>query len=331
MRYANLFHQRHDFFLSCPGDALILRMNVELRYLHAFRTVCEAGGLRAAAAVMHRTEQSVSYQLRRLEESLGMPLFERRGGRLQPNAAGLRLLDFCRGMQQDWERLHEEMRDASAAADPLRISAVSGYGRYVVLPLFRDGPLNDLPIRMHYPTAEGVLRNVESGDSHLGFVYVCQPHARLRHVPVDREEIVLIAPANRVSPTLDAVSLLNESFITYDESEFVFATWFRQVLDIDLPQLSTTAHFEELEEVLAWVAAGRGLSIVPAVCLLESHVSQNYNVICKDDAPCLNTIYAVLPPVNTHPSIEPTLAALRAASAERFQDDDSAETSELSR
>jgi DNA-binding transcriptional LysR family regulator len=306
-------------------------MNVELRYLHAFRTVCEAGGLRAAAAVMHRTEQSVSYQLRRLEESLGMQLFERRGGRLQPNAAGLRLLDFCRGMQHDWERLHDEMRDATLTTDPLRISAVSGYGRYVVLPLFRDGPLADLPIRLHYPTAEGVLRNVESGDSHLGFVYVRQPHAKLQHIPVDREEIVLIAPACRAAPVLDAASLLNESFITYDESDFVFATWFKQVLGIDLPQLSATAHFEELEEVLAWVAAGRGLSIVPAVCLLESPPSSDYVVVRKADAPCLNTIYAVLLRSHTHPLIEPMLDALQVAAAERFQPDDSDATSEGSK
>ena len=306
-------------------------MNVELRYLHAFRTVCEAGGLRAAAAVLHRTEQSVSYQLRRLEESLGMPLFERRGGRLHPNKAGLRLLDFCRGIENDWERLNEEMRDATLAADPLRISAVSGYGRYVVLPLFRDGPLVNTPIRLHYPTAEGVLRNVESGDSHLGFVYVRQPHPKLLHIPVDREEIVLIAPASQVPPVLDAASLLNESFITYDESDFVFATWFKQVLGIDLPQLSATAHFEELEEVLAWVAAGRGLSIVPAVCLLESPPSNDYVVVRKPDSPCLNTIYAVLHRGHTHPSIEPTLLALRVAATDRFQPDESDATSEGSR
>lgn len=306
-------------------------MNVELRYLHAFRTVCEAGGLRAAAAVLHRTEQSVSYQLRRLEESLGMSLFERRGGRLHPNKAGLRLLDFCRGIENDWARLNDEIRDATLATDPLRISAVSGYGRYVVLPLFREGPLAGLPIRLHYPTAEGVLRNVESGDSHLGFVYVRQPHAKLEHVPVDREEIVLIAPAGRAAPMLDAASLLNESFITYDESDFVFATWFKQVLGIDPPQLSATAHFEELEEVLAWVAAGRGLSIVPAVCLLESPPSSDYVVVRKADAPCLNTIYAVLHRSHTHPLIEPMLDALRVAAAERFQPDDSDATSEGSR
>jgi DNA-binding transcriptional LysR family regulator len=148
---------------------------------------------------------------------------------------------------------------------------------------------------------------------------------------VDREEIVLIAPACRAAPVLDAASLLNESFITYDESDFVFATWFKQVLGIDLPQLSATAHFEELEEVLAWVAAGRGLSIVPAVCLLESPPSSDYVVVRKADTPCLNTIYAVLHRDRTHPLIEPMLDALQVAAAERFQPDDSDATSEGSR
>src|SRR5581483_7944091 len=89
-------------------------MNVEMRYLHTFRAVCEAGSLRAAAGVLHRTEQAVSYQLRKLEEALGMPVFHRGGGRLTPNAAGERLLAFCREMDRDWETLHEQLRDAGA-------------------------------------------------------------------------------------------------------------------------------------------------------------------------------------------------------------------------
>ena len=77
-------------------------MNLELRYLPAFRAVCETGSLRAAAAAMHRTEQAVSYQLKRLEERLGTTLFDRGVGRLVPNARGKRLLDFCRDMHRDW-------------------------------------------------------------------------------------------------------------------------------------------------------------------------------------------------------------------------------------
>lgn len=306
-------------------------MNVELRYLHAFRTVCEAGGLRAAATVLHRTEQSLSYQLRRLEESLGMPLFERRGGRLHPNAAGLRLLDFCRGMENDWERLNEEMRGVSLKQEPLRISSIRGYGQYVVQPLLRQPELADIPVRIHYPAFDGVIRNVESGDSHLGFVFSLPAHARIEHMAIDHEDIVLISPRQEPTPHMTIASLLNQSFVTYDESDFVFSTWFKHVFGSAAPQLSVAAHFEEMEEVVAWVAAGHGISILPAACLLGHDMLSSINVLRDEGAICHNTIYAVFNTQYPHPAVDRVLAALRLAARLRDQAGDSAATSAGSR
>lgn len=238
-------------------------MDFELRYLPAFRAVCETGSLRAAAQSLHRTEQAVSYQLRRLEERLGMPLFVRQAGRLVPNARGLRLLEFCRDMHRDWSRVRETL-DAATGEAPLRVAAVSGFGRYVLLPLFRDGPLAGVPLRMHYPTAPEVARSVAAGQADLGFVHCPQPHGRLAQDVVAQEEIVAIGPPGTVPGEPGDVHA--RPFVTYDESDYVFATWFAQVCATGMPPLCSTAHFEELEEVLAWVAAGRGISIVPADC-----------------------------------------------------------------
>lgn len=286
-------------------------MNVELRYLHAFRAVCEGGSLRAAAASLHRTEQAVSYQLRKLEEALGMPLFDRGGGPLVPNAAGERLLVFCRDMGRDWARVHEALRDADAPEIPLRIAAVSGFGRYDLLPLFREGPLADVPIRMSFPTAEEVVRQVESGASDLGFVHLMLPHGSLRLVAVGMEEAALIASARQPAPLLQAAALAQADYVTYDESDYVFATWFTQVLGEKPAHLRSVAHFEELEEVLDWVAAGRGLSIVPRASAREAEARGEVIAAGFEGKPCLNTIYAVVDPARTHPALERTLRVVK--------------------
>jgi DNA-binding transcriptional LysR family regulator len=284
-------------------------MNVELRYLHAFRAVCEGGSLRAAAASLHRTEQAVSYQLRKLEEALGMPLFHRGQGALVPNAAGERLLAFCRDMGRDLAKLHEAMRDEPA--QPLRIAAVSGFGRYELLPLFREGPLADVPIRMSFPTAEEVVRQVETGASDLGFVHLMLPHGALRLLAVGTEEAALIAPAHATLPGLDADTLARADYVTYDESDYVFATWFTQVLGEKPARLRSVAHFEELEEVLDWVASGRGLSIVPRACAREAEARGEVIALERAGKPCRNTIYAVMDPARTHPAAQRTLDVVR--------------------
>ncbi|WP_233842039.1 LysR family transcriptional regulator [Dyella sp. 2HG41-7] len=288
-------------------------MNVEMRYLHTFRVVCDAGSLRAASGILHRTEQAVSYQLRKLEEALGMPVFHRGIGRLTPNAAGERLLAFCREMGRDWEKLHEELNQAASLRMPLRISAVSGFGRYQLLPLFRDGPLADIPIRMRYPTADDVMRHVESGTSDLGFIHRLDTHARLSLIPIGAEEIVLIASARLSQPalSLEIKSLLHAQYVTYDESDYVFATWFSQVVGTNVAPPHVIAHFEELEEVLDWVAAGRGISIVPAACVTDHEAQGDIVVLRKPEALCRNTIYAVVDPAVRHAAIEQTLQAVR--------------------
>lgn len=290
-------------------------MRPEARYLHTFRAVCEAGGLRAAASRLHRTEPSISYQIRRLEESLGLALFERRGRRSVPNAAGLRLWEFCRDYLDEWERLREDLRAGRVGEDPLRIAAVSGYGRYVLLPLFRDGPLADIPIDLCYPTAEDVLRRVETGDSDLGIVHFMHASPRLRFMPVAREELVLIVPAGMPKPKLTATSLSRQAFITYDESDYLFTAWFHHVLDEPPARMRAAAHFEELEEVADWVAAGRGISIVPGHAVAAREANGDIAVLRRRGRRCFNPVFAV---VNSsrprNESIQRTVRALAGVS-----------------
>lgn len=285
-------------------------MNVEMRYLHTFRAVCEAGSLCAAASVLHRTEQAVSYQLRKLEEALGMAVFQRGHGRLVPNAAGKQLLAFCRDIGRDWEKLHEQLGEAALPGTPLRIAAVSGFGRYQLLPLFREGPLADIPIRLRFPTARDVVRQMETGACDLGFVHRTEVHDRLSHVPVGTEEIVCVASVASAQTRHSWTSLhcVNADYMTYDESNYVFATWFTQIVGMNMTRLNTVAHFEELEEVLDWVAAGRGISIVPAACAADRD-----DVLALRSAAmtCRNTIYAVRDPTRQHVAIERTLEVVR--------------------
>lgn len=286
-------------------------MNVELRYLHAFRAVCEGGSVRAAAATLHRTEQAVSYQLRKLEEALGMPLFDRGNGPLLPNAAGERLLAFCRDMGRDWARVHEALQDGVAPETPLRIAAVSGFGRYELLPLFREGPLVDVPIRMSFPTAEEVIRQVESGAADLGFVHLMLPHGSLRLIAVGMEETALIASARQAPSVLRIDALAQADYVTYDESDYVFATWFTQALGEKPAYLRSVAHFEELEEVVDWVAAGRGLSVVPRASAREAEARGDVVALSPPGKSCLNTIYAVMDPARAHPMRERTLRVVQ--------------------
>lgn len=72
--------------------------NLDLSALRAVVTVAESGSVTRAADLLNLTQSAVSMQIRRLEDSLGQPLFTRTQRRLELNHSGQRLADYARRM-----------------------------------------------------------------------------------------------------------------------------------------------------------------------------------------------------------------------------------------
>jgi DNA-binding transcriptional LysR family regulator len=75
--------------------------------LRSFVSVVDAGGFTRAGERVHRTQSTVSQQIRRLEEDFGHPLLHRNGKRVRPTEEGERLLSYARRILA----LAEEARD----------------------------------------------------------------------------------------------------------------------------------------------------------------------------------------------------------------------------
>jgi LysR family transcriptional regulator, regulator for metE and metH len=69
---------------------------LETKDLRLVQAIAESGGATQAARRLHLSQSAVSHQLRGLEERLGLPLFERRSGRLRITPAGQRLVEVAR-------------------------------------------------------------------------------------------------------------------------------------------------------------------------------------------------------------------------------------------
>ena len=70
------------------------------QYRHAIDegliTIHDAGGFARAAEILHMTQPAISQQMRRLEELIGQPLFERHGRSMLLNMQGETLLGYAR-------------------------------------------------------------------------------------------------------------------------------------------------------------------------------------------------------------------------------------------
>jgi DNA-binding transcriptional LysR family regulator len=83
---------------------------LDLELLRSFVSVVDTGGFTRAGERVHRTQSTVSQQIRRLEESLGFPLLHRNGKQATPTEQGERLLSYSRRILA----LEREARDSLA-------------------------------------------------------------------------------------------------------------------------------------------------------------------------------------------------------------------------
>ena len=80
---------------------------LDLELLRSFVSVADAGSFTRAGERVHRTQSTVSQQIKRLEEDVGQPLLHRNGKEVTPTEAGERLLSYARRLLA----LAEEARD----------------------------------------------------------------------------------------------------------------------------------------------------------------------------------------------------------------------------
>ncbi len=75
------------------------------KHLHVFRAVCHEGTVTRAAEALRRTQSSVSRSVREIEDSLGVPLFERHG-------RGMLLTEFGKVLLHRVERAFDQLESA---------------------------------------------------------------------------------------------------------------------------------------------------------------------------------------------------------------------------
>lgn len=81
-----------------------LRRRVSFRQLEVFEAIARLGSFSRAAESLHLTQPTVSMQIKKLRESVGLPLFEQIGRRVQLTEAGEALWESCEELFEALDR-----------------------------------------------------------------------------------------------------------------------------------------------------------------------------------------------------------------------------------
>lgn len=89
-----------------------------LRQLSVFEAVARLGSFTRAAEELHMAQPTVSVQIKKLSESVGLRLFEQDGRKVRLTAAGLALDDACTELFATLARLEDRLQEQRAVHVP---------------------------------------------------------------------------------------------------------------------------------------------------------------------------------------------------------------------
>jgi DNA-binding transcriptional LysR family regulator len=180
-----------------PNLQLDLDRAVTLRQLRTFKTVADMSSFSLAAQRLKLSQPSISYQVKELEEALGLPLLERLGKRVELTEAGSVMYGYARRMLDVLDEATvaiEEMRGIQRGT--LRVGASTTVGIYLLpaaLGAFKKlhpGLVISLEIGTRARVQEQVLRN----ELDLAVVGPALKDPDLAIIPFLSDELVVIAP-----------------------------------------------------------------------------------------------------------------------------------------
>ena len=246
---------------------------MELRQLKQFLAVAEALSFRRGAERLHMAQPPLSVAIRKLEDELGIDLFERRGRSIRLTAAGEATVRSARRCLAGADEVRVAARAAATGeSGRLRVGFV-GSATYSLMPRLLPA------FRGRYPNVELVLREstntemlalIEAAELDIGLVRfpTANPTA-LQLQPVEHDVLQAVLPvghrlARRRSVSIAA--LAKEPLIDYAASQVpglhavVLLAFQSAGLSPRVAQQAT-----QVQTVISLVESGLGVALVPSV------------------------------------------------------------------
>jgi DNA-binding transcriptional LysR family regulator len=238
---------------------------LDLELLRSFVSVVDAGGFTRAGERVHRTQSTVSQQIKRLEDDVGQTLLDRTGKEVTPTEAGERLLSYARRLLS----LAEEARDVMARPDSegaVRLGIPEDFAAYRLTKLLasfsRARPGLRLDVRADQ--SANLRRDLERGE--LDLALLKRAAGEKGGVAVWPERVHWVtSKAHPIDPNIRSVPLIG----------FPVGCLYRAGAIHAIESAGRPWHMaytsSNLSGIQAAVAAGLGLSILSEMAIQSDH------------------------------------------------------------
>ncbi|MGZ4187195.1 MAG: LysR family transcriptional regulator [Solirubrobacteraceae bacterium] len=219
-----------------------------------------------AAARLHIAQPSLSHEIRKLEQHLGVTLLDRSSRRVELTPAGRELLAHGRRLLADSQRAISSTR--KAATERLTVGFYGSAGTLLpdILTAFAGRhPAAEVSVR---ELLLGGLTDILNGNVDVAFTRLIPGQAEPEVEVIATEQRLVALPRHHplaARQSLTFAELRDESFITNpaDRDSGPPVRWLTEQQRHGLPG-RVAAEAASVQEILTLVASGRGVCLVPA-------------------------------------------------------------------
>ena len=292
-----------------------MRINYDILDLQAFVAVAERASFRQAAADLYLSQSALSRRIDKLEESLGVKLFERTTRRVHLTNVGETFLINVRTALDGLEDAVLGIADLAAHRTGTVTCACVPSAVWHFLPEVLNRFSTRYPrirVRVHDESAQDVLNLVLSGEADFGINFAGAENPEIDFQPVHVESYVLAMRRDHPLAKRQEVSwkdTVDERYISVAKS-----SGNRSVIDAALAGVEKhpviLCEVNHVSGVLALVEAGIGVAAVPGlsvlpgrpdgivgVPLVNPEIKRTLGLISKRDhsmAPAARTLFEML-------------------------------------
>ncbi len=239
---------------------------MELHQLQCFIAVLEEGGFKRATARLGITQPALSYQIKRLEEELGVQLFHRRPG--SATEAGRVFLEHAQQVIATVREAHQAVRELSdGVTGEIRIGTLYCVGTYFLPRVLWE-------VKAKHPLVRPQILYRNTGDllesllaSKLDVAIVADPNhdARLKSEVIFEEKFSLVCSAGHAfygRRTVAAEELKEVPFVSLSPAT-ASGSVIRRYLDRVGIAVRQAVAVDNAETVKRMVEAGMGVALLP--------------------------------------------------------------------
>lgn len=241
-------------------------LHITLRQLQMFDAVAQCGSFSKAAQQLHLSQPAVSMQVKQLEETAGMPLFEQIGKKIFLTDAGREVQRACQGVAREIADLGNSLNDLKGLRrGVLVVGVVSTVSHFAIRLISHFRQLNpDVRLTLNVVNRETLLQQLADNSVDVALMGKPPEGHDLDSTPFMENPLVVIAPYRHALADVRDIELARiaeESFVAREPGSGTRSATeaFFQAHGL---KLNAAMEMNKNEAIKQAVEAGLGLGVV---------------------------------------------------------------------